>query len=164
MLWRLDLMSSWSVLLFPCSWERVSVSKCVYMRFRTFHVQGHEQLIPKTTKVNLWQSFKQSSSGKRDLLRICMSLHICCVNFARHFNRCLLKHSPRESKQCHLGEADTTKPSAAQLQLSVASVLCQSTHCFPSTAFCSAIWRLRHSLLHFWCKLLQRTTFLRKIW
>lgn len=47
-----------------------------------------------------------------------LSLHICCANSARHFNRCLLKHSPRESKQCHLGEAATTQPSAAQLQLS----------------------------------------------
>lgn len=47
-LWRLDLKSSCHISLCPCCWE--TVSKCVYTRHKTFHVQGREQMIPKTKK------------------------------------------------------------------------------------------------------------------
>lgn len=44
----MDLKSSCHILLCSSCWK--TLSKCVYMRHKTFHVQGWEQMIPKTKK------------------------------------------------------------------------------------------------------------------
>lgn len=85
---------TWSPCKSACSLGAVSVSKCVYTKHRAFWQQGEEQMITRrkktqnktTQKVNLWQSFKQSSSGKKDVLHICIWACTYVVRILQHIS------------------------------------------------------------------------------
>lgn len=162
---RWDLKSSQSVLLCPCSWKTVYVSKCVYMRHRTFNVQGQEQTIPKTEPVNLRKVLNkaQVAKGMCSILAY-ESAHMLC-EFCKTFQQMPFKTftQRKQTMSPRRNWYDWAFCCSAPARCDFSPLV--AAHAAPQhRLLLSHLKAQTQSLLRFWCELLQRTTFRRKIW